>query len=268
MNKLVVLIFLSLSLSSCKQIKVIKAPDPKCASSEEVINGKCQESLILCTGEVDAEGVLEARKSSKPGSKCVILSCEGQYEKINFKAFIDTILAQGEGCGAQGACSMMSAPYIPPEVLEFADKYPYFCAPKELPCEGETFGEGVIRFLGLPSLVDQEMTDGPDDELPPLDYLIPGYGFCEPKDQNSCDEGYIFISDLLYYNGEMHVYNDCVEEYLDCTDYLNEYTSGGVEEARMPYDAQEGGYSYDQCVIISCQEGRNLVDNECVEPQD
>lgn len=271
MKKTLIFLIIGLfTLTSCKEIKIIKRANPNCGPNEQASNGRCLPQLLVCTGELEeAEGVALAQKEVTPGSQCVVVSCESEYDLFDLRALINEV---NQYCSLNpmycemGLVEADSVSYVPQEWLEIAEEYPKLCAPKEIPCEDRDVINGVHKWVGIAGpmhfnmmpLQEQVQTQSSEEESP----FWMGYTFCQPLTEEDCAEGTQMFQHQIRHrgNGELIDVKSCVSSVTNCNWYLEDEN---INEATAPFDPQMGEYDYSQCTIQSCVEGFEIIDNTC-----
>lgn len=174
---------------------------------------------ISCTEDLSLDGVESAEKETA-SAQCRVNACEEDYTKVNVEAILDEITTF---CQAnESYCQeVFGGAYLPPSLVELTEQYPIACVPDSLPCEGEGITNGERPFVGSkpPTQVEQEslsfsaMYNNETEE--PIDYLNQGYGYCQPADENSCAEGYVYTEMVEEYNNVSYPASACVPASQD-----------------------------------------------------
>lgn len=260
MKKYLLALPLVLALISCKEIKVVKGPDGKTS---------------ICTSQIAP--FLPGVQTAVQETKCVVLSCLDGYSKYDIEAFVNSYDTDRNECLAfYPTTPHFCPPEISPEIRQYVADYPKVCTPAAQACndtQGITEGNGERPWIGLDNrfrFISATVSEEPNveagismEEATPEQLLEMGYGECQPKDENSCEEGYIYTvfdySQMQPANAmtEQMIVKRCVAQEESC--YYDEETN--ITSYVRYFDSET--QQYGDCTVTSCQEGYEIIDNSC-----
>lgn len=260
MKKYLLVLPLVLSLIACKKIKVVKGPDGKTS---------------VCTVS-NMQGVSSSAQDANT-LQCVVLSCDPNFSKYNIQEFLTEYENERNSCLAYNEGLEDFCPEeVSPEIRQYVADYPKICTPAARECDYQDEsilpGQGEEPWVGLnfrfrAATVSEEpyVEAGISmDEASPEDLISMGYGRCQPKNADSCAEGFIYNE---FNESQLHgvanalsdqiVIKRCMAEEVSC--YFNEesHITGMVQI----YNQETQQYS--DCTVTSCLEGYAIVDNSC-----